>query len=340
MLLTVDGSVGEGGGQILRTAIALSAIMQKAVRIVNIRKSRPRPGLGIQHVKSIEIARDMTDASVEGLRHGSTEVTFHPGPIKPGNYTINMGTAGSITLALQSILPIAAYAPGPVTLDMTGGTDVKWAPPYDYFHSVTMPALARFGFHIESSLLARGFFPAGNGHVIVRTSPSALQGIDLTEPCGIAVEGVSASSHLPSHVCERQAKAAVEYLRSQGYDVGDIQLDIRNDTSLGSSITLYKGLAGGIALGERGKPAEKVGREAASQLAGALKSGAAVDAHLADQLIIYMALSEGESSISASRLTDHTAAGIRVVEQMTGRKFEIKRIDEKTLIRSSGTRAE
>lgn len=339
MLLTIDGSVGEGGGQILRTAIALSAIMQKAVRIVNIRKSRPRPGLGIQHVKSIEIARDMTGASVEGLRHGSTEVTFDPGPIKPGNYTINMGTAGSITLALQSILPIAAYAPGPVTLDMTGGTDVKWAPPYDYFHCVTMPALGRFGFHMDASLLARGYFPAGNGRVIVSTVPSALRGADILEPGNGSVEGVSASSRLPPHVCERQAKAAAEYLKSLGYDVGDIKLDIRSDISTGSSITLYKGLAGGSALGERGKTAEKVGREAASQLAGALKSGAAVDAHLADQLIIYMALSEGESCISASRVTEHTAAGIRVVEQMTGKKFEIKRIDDKTLIRSSGTQA-
>jgi len=250
-----------------------------------------------------------------------------------------MGTAGSITLALQSILPVAAYAPGPIMLDMTGGTDVKWAPPYDYFHEITLPALGRFGFHVEASLLSRGFFPAGNGRVIVRTAPSALRGVDLLEPCSGAVNGVSATSRLPSHVSERQAKSAAEHLRSLGHVVGDIRLDIRNDVSMGSSITLYKGLTGGSSLGERGKPGRKVGRDAASQLAGELKSGAAVDAHLADQLIIYMALSEGESCITASRLTDHTAAGIRVVEQMTGRKFEIKRIDEKMLIRSSGTRA-
>lgn len=340
MLRTVDGSIGEGGGQILRTAIALSAIQQKAVRIVNIRKSRPKPGLGIQHVKSIEIAGEMTDASIDGLRHGSTEVTFDPGPIKAGNFIVHMGTAGSITLTLQSVLPIAAYAPGPITLDITGGTDVKWAPPYDYFHGVTMYALGQFGYHIEASLLARGYFPAGNGRVIVRTLPAKLEGADLIEPRGDVIVGVSASSRLPAHVCERQANAASEYLRSRGYEVGDIRLDIRNDTSTGSGISLCKGFTGGNALGERGKPAEKVGREAASMLAGELQAGAAVDAHLADQLIIYMALAGGPSSIMTSVLSDHTATGLRIVEQMTGRKFEIKKGDKTTLIRSSGIRAE
>ncbi|HTY91250.1 MAG TPA: RNA 3'-terminal phosphate cyclase [Methanocella sp.] len=340
MLWTVDGSIGEGGGQILRTAIAVAAIKQKAVRIVNIRKSRPRPGLGVQHVRSIEIAREMTDATVEGLRYGSTEVTFDPGPIKAGNFIVNMGTAGSVTLALQSVLPVAAYAPGPVTLDITGGTDVKWAPPYDYFHDVTLPALDRFGYRIDASLISRGYFPAGNGRVIVHTTPAAFRPADLIEPVGGIIAGVSASSCLPAHVCERQASAASEYLQSRGYETGDIRLDIRNDMSTGSGISLYKGFTGGSALGERGKPAEKVGREAASMLARELQSGAAVDAHLADQLILYMALAPGESGITTSVLSGHSAAGLRIVEQMTGRKFEVKKGNKTTLIRSSGIPAE
>lgn len=340
MLLTIDGSIGEGGGQILRTAIALSAIRQKAVRIVNIRKSRPRPGLGIQHVKSIAIAREMTDAVVEGSFHGSTEVTFSPGPIKQGNYAINMGTAGSITIALQSILPIAAYAPGPVKLDLTGGTDVKWSPPFDYFANITVPAIGRFGFRVEPELIARGYFPAGGGRVQVRTTPARLNGIELVEPRDDPISGVSASSRLPPHVTERQAKAAFDLLRSVGYETGDIRLDIRNDASTGSSITLIKGFMGGSALGERGKPAEKVGREAASLLADELRTGAVIDAHLADQLIIYMALAEGPSCIKAGRLTGHAEAGIRIVEQMTGIKFEIEKADRATIIRSSGIRPE
>jgi RNA 3'-terminal phosphate cyclase (ATP) len=337
-LTTIDGSIGEGGGQILRTAIALSAILQKGVRIVNIRRERPRPGLGIQHVKSMEIARDMTGARATGIYPGSTEVIFIPGPIKADDNVIRMGTAGSITLALQSILPIAAYAPGPVTLDITGGTDVKWSPTYDYFENVIVPGLALFGFRVESRLIDRGYFPEGNGRVLVRASPARLHGVNITEPSGDRIRGVSASSRLPSHVAARQAKAANDYLRSHGYAEGDITLDVRNDASTGSSITLFKGHIGGSALGERGKPAEKVGQEAASHIAEELNTGAAVDVHLADQLVIYMALADGPSSMTVRHMTGHTSAGILVARQMLGRDFDI--IEKKvTFIRSSGNRA-
>ncbi len=337
-LETIDGSIGEGGGQVLRTAIALSAILQKGVRIINIRKGRPRPGLGIQHVRSIEIARDMTGARVSGIYPGSTEAVFIPGPIMEGDYTVRMGTAGSITLALQSILPIAAYAPGPVTLDITGGTDVKWSPSFDYFENVTVPALALFGFKVEPRLLARGYFPAGNGRIIVRASPARLHGVELTEPPVGRIGGVSASSRLPSHVAARQLKAANDYLRSHGYEEADIRLEVRNDASTGSGITLYKGFIGGSALGERGKPAEKVGQEAAAHIVEELETGAAVDVHLSDQLIIYMALAEGQSSITTGQLTGHTSAGLLIVKQMLGRDLEVSE-KKVTLIRSLDTRA-
>jgi RNA 3'-terminal phosphate cyclase (ATP) len=280
----------------------------------------------------------MTGAEVKGLYQGSTEVDFKPGPIKAGEYMINMGTAGSITLALQSILPIAAYASGPVKLDITGGTDVKWSPTYDYFANVTIPALRRFGVDVETSLQARGFFPVGNGRVIIHIRPAALRGAELVEPSGDVINGVSSSSRLPSHVAGRQAKAAAEKLRSLGLSAGEIRLDVREDISTGSSITLFKGYAGGSSLGERGKPAEKVGAQAASILADEIKSGAAVDAHLADQLIIYMALASGPSSISVSQMTDHTASGIRVAGEMTGKEFKVIK-NKVTIIRSSDTGA-
>ena len=332
-LLTIDGSIGEGGGQILRTAIAMSAILGKGVRIVNIRKSRPKPGLAVQHVKSIELARDMADASVKGLFTGSTEVEFIPGTIEGGDYSLDMTTAGSITLALQSVLPIAAYAPDPVNLDIIGGTDVKWSPPYDYFENVTLPALRFTGFSATSLLLTRGFYPAGNGHVKVHVKPASLHGFELIEPRGDVISGVSASSRLPPHVAMRQSKAASECLATLGYKTGAIRTDIRNDISTGSSITLFKGFMGGSALGERGVPAEKVGRDAATKLAGELKTGAAVDAHLADQLVIYMALADGNSGFTASNVTDHTLTGIRLLEMMTGRPFQIVK-NKVSIIRS------
>lgn len=330
-LITIDGSTGEGGGQVVRSAIALSAVLQQGVRIVNIRKARPRPGLGIQHVKSVELAGEMTGASIKGLSIGSSELEFIPGPIKSGDFTVRMGTAGSISLALQSILPIAAFAPGPVSLDITGGTDVKWSPLYDYFHNVVVPALELFGFHVETSLLSRGYFPEGNGRVKAMARPAPLHGIRLIEPRGNAVHCISASSRLPPHVALRQSRAATEYLASHGYQVGDVHLDTRNDASTGSGITLFNGFIGGSALGARGVPAEKVGHEAASLFAEEQKTCAAVDSHLADQLIIYMALARNSSSITASRITGHTLTGIQLARLMTGASFEVA---QNTVIRS------
>jgi RNA 3'-terminal phosphate cyclase (ATP) len=322
-LLEVDGSFGEGGGQILRSAVALSAILGKGVAVKNIRKSRPRPGLGIQHIKSIELARDICDADVKGLFPGSTEIQFIPGTIKRGHYSLDIGTAGSITLALQSVMPIACFASGQVTLEITGGTDVKWSPPYDYFHYVTLPALRRFGIEASSTLVSRGYFPVGNGKVILSITPSRLHGTDITRPTRTEISGISASSRLPLHVAERQAKAASQYLASKGVTVSEIRIDSRNDLSTGSSITLYSGFLGSSALGERGLPAENVGRKAAEYLYEELASGAAVDEHLSDQLIIFMGLAKGRSSFTTSRLSSHASTNLWVVEQMLNKKFEI-----------------
>jgi RNA 3'-terminal phosphate cyclase (ATP) len=196
----VDGSYGEGGGQILRSAVALSAILGKGVVVKNVRKGRPRPGLGTQHIKSIELARNICDAEVKGLFPGSTEIQFIPGSIKSGNYSLDIGTAGSITLAMQSVIPIACFASGPVTLEVTGGTDVKWSPPYDYFRYVTLPALRRFGVKASSVLVSRGYFPVGNGKAILSIVPSSLHGTDITRQAEAEIYGVSTSSRLPLHV--------------------------------------------------------------------------------------------------------------------------------------------
>jgi RNA 3'-terminal phosphate cyclase (ATP) len=332
-LIEVDGSYGEGGGQILRSAIALSSIIGKGVLIKGIRKNRPRPGLAIQHIKSIELARDMTDARVTGLGIGSTELKFIPGRIKGGSYFLDVGTAGSITLVLQSVMPIANFASSPVLIDIIGGTDVKWSPPFDYLQNVTLPALKKFGFEAELSLIRRGFFPRGGGRVVMKITPSKLHSANITRPEGETVNGVSSSSRLPPHVVERQASAAKKILEQNGYSVGNICLDPRDDPSTGSSITLYKGLIGGNALGERGLPAEKVGEEAASLLIKEIMSGAAVDSYLADQLIPYMALSPGDSKVLTCEITSHATTNIWVVEKLTGKKFTVEK-NKMILIRS------
>lgn len=324
-LLEVDGSYGEGGGQILRSAVAISAILGRGVVIKNIRKGRPKPGLSVQHIKSIELAGKLCNAKIEGLMPGSTEVRFIPEAIAGGYHRLDIGTAGSITLVLQSVLPIACFAPGKVIFEITGGTDVKWSPPYDYFKHVTLPALQLFGVDITTTLIRRGFFPRGDGKAIITLDPSAIHGADISLPSTGKIMGVSASSRLPRHVAERQAKSAKEYLQTKGLDVGDIEMDVREEPSTGSSITLYRGFLGASSLGERGIPAETVGRDAAKNMYEEISTGAAVDEHLADQLIIFMGLAKGSSRVLASSISSHTSTNIRVVEQMLGKKFEIEK---------------
>ncbi len=322
-LIEVDGSYGEGGGQILRSAVAISAILGKGVTIKNIRKGRPKPGLSTQHIKSIELAGKLCNARIEGLALGSTEVRFIPEAIAGGYHKLYMGTAGSITLVLQSVLPIACFSSSKIVLEITGGTDVKWSPPYDYFKYVTLPALQLFGLDITASLIHRGFFPRGEGKAIITLDPCAIHGADISVPSKGQIMGISASSRLPSHVTERQAKAAKEYLEAKGLDVGDIAIDVREEPSTGSSITLYRGFMGASSLGERGIPAETVGRAAAKIMYNEISTGAAVDEHLADQLIIFMGLAKGSSRILASSISSHTSTNICIVEQMLGKKFEI-----------------
>ncbi len=324
-LIEIDGSYGEGGGQILRSAIAVSAITGRGVSIRNIRKNRPRPGLGIQHIKSIELAGRMVDAGIEGLDIGSTSITFVPDKIRGGEYSLDLGTAGSISLVLQSVTPIAAYAPSTVTLHITGGTDVRWSPTIDYFKNITLPALRSFGFKGELRLETRGFFPVGGGRVTAVIEPARLHGITIEAPAAPSVRGVSASSRLPPHVARRQAESARKYLDGMGIEVSGIDIDVRNDRSTGSSITLFSGFLGGSALGERGVPAEKVGAEAAAIIANEIESGAAVDPYLCDQLITFMALSEGPSVITTGSVTSHAVTNMWIMEKMTGRRFTVEK---------------
>ncbi|HEY3422682.1 MAG TPA: RNA 3'-terminal phosphate cyclase, partial [Methanocellaceae archaeon] len=265
----------------------------------------------------------LCNATIDGLMIGSTEVHFIPQAIKGGIHKLDIGTAGSITLVLQSVLPIACFADGPVIFEVTGGTDVKWSPPYDYFKHVTLPALRLFGLDMTTTLVRRGFFPRGDGKAIVTLEPSGIHGADISLPSDVEIKGVSASSRLPQHVAERQANAAKEYLKNKGLSVGDIEIDVREEPSTGSSITLYRGFLGASSLGERGIPAEKVGRDAAKNLYEEICTSAAIDEHLADQLIIFMGLAKGSSRVLASNISSHTSTNISVVEQMLGKKFEI-----------------
>ncbi len=323
--MRLDGSYGEGGGQILRTAVALSAVTGKQVEIYNIRKMRPKPGLAAQHVKAIETISSICDAEVEGCSLHSTYLSFKPAKIKGGAYDTDIGTAGSITLLLQCLMPAAMHAPSPVELTITGGTDVAWSPPIDYLRYVTLGALSRMGYECELRLVRRGYYPRGGGCVEAIINPSTLKKTSFDKnQCNI-VEGISHSLGLPIHVAQRQASSAEKILREEGYNTS-ISPEIKDGTSTGSGITLWCGTAGGSALGKPGLRAEKVGSTAAISILRELKPGAGVDIYLADQLIPYLALARG-GSFTTRVLTQHAKTNIWVTEQFLDVKFKIEELN-------------
>ena len=325
-MIVIDGSYGEGGGQILRTAVALSVITGKAVRITRIRANRSNPGLRPQHLYGIMALKELSGARVRGARVGSTELEFFPGRTGPRHISVPIKTAGSITLVLQALLPAMAFTGG--SFEITGGTDVPWSPPVDYLKHVTLFALRRMGVNVEIEVRRRGHYPKGGGLVVGRVEPWEERRplIALEWERIKRFKGVSHATNLPAHVAERQAKAAEERLREL-YDVPvQIETEVSRSLGPGSGIAVWAETdmlrLGGDALGKRGKPAEVVGREAADELLEALTTRAAVDRFLGDQLIPFLAFTGGK--IGVAEITSHLVTNVWVVERFLGRVFEIE----------------
>jgi len=335
-LIEIPGDMLEGGGQIVRTTIALSALTRKDVKITKIRDKRPNPGLQAQHVTAARAVAAISGAETEGLLPGSRELVFKPGGHVAGRFSFNVGTAGSIPLILQAVMPSAAYAPGQVEFELTGGTDVPWSPTIDYVRLVELPVLQLMGYRAVLTVHRRGHYPKGGGRVtIVVDPPRALKAVRILERgAGATVEGISHCVKLPSHVAQRQAAAAKEKLNASG--VGDVNIALETypraqDPHLapGSGIALAMkfvngSILGADGIGERGKPAERVGEETANSLLAEFESKAAVDLHMGDILIPYMAVAEGRSEIQVSAITTHTLTNIKVAEILSGVKFQVQ----------------
>ncbi|UXD21335.1 ribosomal subunit interface protein [Ignicoccus pacificus DSM 13166] len=327
-IIEIDGSFGEGGGQILRTSIALSAVTLRPVRIFNIRAKRKNPGLRRQHFTAVKALAEMTDAEVKGLEVGSKELVFIPKRLKGGNYRFDIGTAGSVSLVIQAITPAALFAPEPVKVWLRGGTDVPMSPPIDYLRFVFEPILSKFGADINIILKRRGHYPKGGGIVEfeVPSPPRMLRPWgELERGEVIKIRGLSHCVRLPKHVAERQARAAEELLKRSGYE--NVQIDLEwypreRDPHLGpgSGIVLWaiaeRSLLGGDSLGARGKPAEKVGEEAATKLIEDLSTKKALDRHMSDMIIPYLALSCGEAEVGGAKLTMHAWTHVHVVKKI------------------------
>lgn len=326
-MLKIDGSFGEGGGQILRTAIALSCVTGKAVEVYNIRANRPNPGLAAQHLKGIEVAKLISDAEVEGLKLGSTRVVFKPKKIRGGNFKIDIGTAGSVTLILQTILLPSLFAERESVFEIIGGTDVSWSPPIDYFRFVTMRALRELGAKVEVELIKRGYYPRGGGKIRVKVEPSKLKGKDF-EKVKDEIRGISHCQNLPRQVAERQAESARKFLENKNLKA-NINVEVSEGPSTGSGITLWSSYKGGSSLGEKGKRAEVVGEEAAKNFLEEYLSDSVFDCHLADQIMAFAALASGSTSYTTSKITLHQISNAFVINKFIEGSVEI---DEKNKI--------
>src|SRR5579871_3526893 len=260
--LVLDGSHGEGGGQIVRTALSLAVVSHRAVTITNVRARRPRPGLQPQHLAAVRALAAVSDADVEGAELGSTALRFVPRRIRAATYRFEVGTAGALSLIFQALLLPLAFADAPSRVSLVGGTHVTWSPPFHYLAETFLPALAAMGIRAEVTLRRWGWYPRGGGEMeaaIVPTARSALRGFVAETRDEVApIRGVSAVSRLPRSIAERQQRRAAERLAAAGV-AAEIAIEDRAP-AVGPGTLVFlaiRGRAGFSALGRRGLPAEE-----------------------------------------------------------------------------------
>ncbi|MEZ5603206.1 MAG: RNA 3'-terminal phosphate cyclase [Burkholderiaceae bacterium] len=331
MMIEVDGSTGEGGGQLLRTAVALSAITGRRLRIVRIRARRERPGLAAQHLAAVRAVGTLCDARVDGLEPGSQEIDFDPGAPRAGTHVFEIGTAGSVTLVLQALMPVMLAAPARTTVRVVGGTDVRAAPPFDYLREVLLPLLHRIGVRARVEVVRRGYYPRGGGEVECEVEPSTLRSVDLVDPGPLAsIEAFSHVANLPAHIAQRMASAAREALG--GLPEPLLHVTVHGPEQAvgpGGAIVLVartaRSVLGAGRVAQRGVPAERLGADAAAELRGDLASGAALDAHAADQLLVHLALAGAGSRFTTRTITSHASTAMWLIERFLPVRFEVDR---------------
>jgi len=327
-LIRIDGSYGEGGGQVIRTALALSAITGRPIELANIRGKRAKPGLQAQHLMSVKAAATICQAEVIGDELGSQEIYFSPrSPVKSGNYHFNIGTAGSTTLVLQTIFVPLALAAGRSKVSVTGGTHNPMAPCSDYLERVFLPALTRMGVDTKFELVRAGYFPRGQGEVTCEIEADGFVPISLEERGGHTGSTARViTSGLPKGVGERGRSQL-----GRSYELSPIEVLDRPSAGAGAAVFVAhefeNAFAGFTGLGERGKPMESVAEEAGKPAADWFKSEATVDEHLADQLVLPAVFAKGQSRWRTSLVTEHLRTVAWLALHFVDREIEI---DEST----------
>ncbi len=337
-VVEIDGSHGEGGGQILRTAVAFSIALHRPIHVTKIRAGREIPGLRQQHASVLEILKDISGAKLEGCSLGSTEVTFVPGTGRSGRFSFDLKTAASITLVLQAVVPAAALSGLDVSLDLIGGTDVPLSPTFDYFSTVLRRGFAMAGINFTAKASSRGYYPKGGGRVTMAVEKCGTpRRVTMTE-LGRKPEPilVSRCGSLPEHVARRQLDSAIEVLASRGFTIGEKVFSLESSASPGSSVLVYDlqngRVVGSDAIGARGKRAELVGAEAAESFASMVAGEACVDSHLADMLAPVLALADGDSQLTIPASTPHLETSLHVAKIFTGCAYSIGRRGSSSLL--------
>ncbi|MEW6528608.1 MAG: RNA 3'-terminal phosphate cyclase [Candidatus Micrarchaeota archaeon] len=261
IMIEIDGSYGESGGQIVRTALSLSAITKKPINIFNIRANRPNPGLAAQHITAARAVRNICRGTLSHCEIGSTELTFEPGEIFGGRYEFNVGTAGSVILVAQTIIPILLYASKPSAVRIIGGTHVMKSPSYDYFEKVFIPAISLFEAQIKSRMLRSGYYPKGGGEIELNINKSQLKGNEIwaRDVCEPDVAVIIRISGLPLAIAVREKKIFLQN------EIERVQI-FEEHGEPGNAILAWNGFLGSYALGERGKRAESVAQECYNNL--------------------------------------------------------------------------
>lgn len=303
---SIDGS--SGGGQLLRSAVSLSALSREPFRMTGIRAGRSNPGLRAQHLAAVRAVARACNAELYGDAVGSEILTFRPKSVEGGRFEIDVGTAGSMTLVFDALIPLAASLDTPLTVTVTGGTDVRWSPTIDYFREVKLPLCRQFGLQAGVDVSRTGYYPAGGGEATIWLAPSSFSRIDLTDRgslIGVRLYSKASSSLTAQNVAERQLETARQRLESAGHSVLERRTTYAKSNSNGTSLLVRaeydsddrSSIAGFDELGERGVPAEDVAKRVVSAFSAFHDGRGVVDEHLADQLIVFLALAGGRVAI-------------------------------------------
>ncbi len=334
-LLVVDGSQGEGGGQILRTSLALAAVTGQAVRVTNIRAGRRSPGLAAQHVVACKAVAAVCNGELRGAELHSGEIELHPQTLTGGEFSFDVSaespSAGSTTLICQAVLPTLLFSPQASVVLLRGGTEVPWSPVFAYLAAVFAPQVQAMGADFELTRLRPGWYPRGQGEMVARVTPLSrpLQPLELTARGGItelATYSLCARS-LPAHIVGRQCEGVRQALgpwSNQEHACYEAHLESTSPGTTCLAMARFERGAGGASeLGRTGMPAERVGAEAGARLREFLSTAATVDHRLADQLLLYAALADGTTTFVTTEATGHLRTNALVVAQILGVETEI-----------------